>query len=59
MGLHRPTPSPLNQINVINATANEFIESRHWMQLEVKDLMKTFFLQKVNIDDYENPSARN
>ena len=46
MRLHGVSPSPLNRINVINATANKSIWPIQWIPLEVRALTKAFILQK-------------
>ena len=59
MGPHGPSLSPLNKTNVINATANESIEPRHWMALDAKNPLKTLNFQVVNVDHSEYLSAIN
>ena len=58
MGLHGPSLSPLNGTNVINATANESIEPRHWIPSNARDPLKILNLRQVNVDHPENPNAR-
>ena len=59
MGVHGPISSSLYRSNVINATANESIEPRHWMALDAKNPLKTLNFQVVNVDHSEYLSAIN